>query len=195
MAWTCFSVVSFTAVKGIRTFRPPEVLSLKILNVLILRSRRFTFLKRIKFLYKAIATKKTELARKEAHTFFSLSNYISSDHEDRCKCNSTLKTLNHGINYGGYSSQSTSVWHRPKFVRFVRNMWPAKCWNHKVVMFITNSTPTFCYFFDSRQRHVFMQLFMGFKSRVCKWASKTLTADCGLSLKHGLRTAHIKTAL
>ena len=139
--------------------------------------------------------KKTEVARKEAHTFFSLSNYISSDHEDRCKCNSTLKTLNHGINYGGYSSQSTSVWHRPKFVRFVRNMWPAKCWNHKVVMFITNSTPTFCYFFDSRQRHVFMQLFMGFKSRVCKLASKTLTADCGLSLKHGLRTAHIKTAL
>ena len=84
MAWTCFSVVIFTAVKGIRTFRPPEVLSLKILNVLILRSRRSTFLKRIKFLYKAITTKKTEVARKEAHTFFALSNYISSDHEDRC---------------------------------------------------------------------------------------------------------------
>lgn len=37
--------------------------------------------------------KKTELACKEAHTFFSLSNYISSDHEDRCKRNSTLKTM------------------------------------------------------------------------------------------------------
>ena len=73
MAWACFTVVIFTAVKGIRTFRPPEVLSLKILNVLILRSRRSTFLKRIKFLYKAITTKKPRwLARRRILSFLCL---------------------------------------------------------------------------------------------------------------------------
>ena len=61
--------------------------------------------------------KETEVASNGAHTFFSLSNYFSSNSirsfdtttvewlssledrlKSRCKCNSTLKTLNHGIN-------------------------------------------------------------------------------------------------
>ena len=92
-------------------------LSLKILNVLN-STIRPTFLKRIKFLFKAITAKKPKwLATGCILSFLCLIIFNSSNSirsfdtttvewlssledrlKSRCKCNSTLKTLNHGIN-------------------------------------------------------------------------------------------------
>ena len=91
-------------------------LSLKILNVLY-PTIRPTFLKRIKFLYKAMTAKKPKWLATERILFFlcliifllidSILRYdytvewlssLDDRLKSRCKCDSTLKTLNHGIN-------------------------------------------------------------------------------------------------